>query len=206
MVLEKILDSPVDCKEIKPVNPKGNQPWIFIGRTDAEAETPILWPPDAPDSLEKTLMLGKIEGRRRRGWQRVRGLDGITDSMDMSLSKLQELASSGKPGVLQCMGSQRVGDDWVTELSWTELVLNVWSFYQQHEHHPGTCRNEILLNQKVWEWGPVICAVAYSPSNSDAHSSLRTTTLQQRLSNYAASYKTPEELWKNTNIASPKVN
>ena len=62
MVLEKTLESPLDCKEIKPVNPKGNQPWIFIGRTDAEAETPILRPPDV-----KTLMLRKIEGKRRRG-------------------------------------------------------------------------------------------------------------------------------------------
>ena len=69
VVLEKkTLESPLDCKEIKPVNPKGNQPWIFTGRTDAEAETPILWPPDRrADSLEKTLLLGKIEGRRRRG-------------------------------------------------------------------------------------------------------------------------------------------
>ena len=155
------------------------------------------------DLLEKTLMLGKIEGRRRRGRQRMKWLHVITNSMDMNLSKLQELASSGKPGMLQTMGLQRAGHDWVTELSWTELVLNVWSFYQQHEHHPGTCRYEILrphppdlLNQEVWEWGPIICAVTYSPSNSDAHSSLRTATLQQWLSNYAASYKTPGELKK----------
>jgi len=70
VVLEKTLESPLDCREIKPVNPKGNQSWIFIGRTDAEAEGPIFWPPDQrTDSFEKTLMLGKIERGRRRGWQ-----------------------------------------------------------------------------------------------------------------------------------------
>ena len=92
VVLEKTLESFLDSKEKKPVNPKGNQPWIFIGRTDTKAEASRLWPPKAKNcSLEKTLMLEMLEGRRRRGHQRMRWLNGIINSMEMSLSKLQEI-------------------------------------------------------------------------------------------------------------------
>ena len=91
VVLKKTLESSLDCKEIKPVNPEDNQSWIFTGRTDAEVEAQILWPPDTKTWLfRKTLMLGKTEGRRR-GWQGTRQKDGITNSMDTSLDELQEM-------------------------------------------------------------------------------------------------------------------
>ena len=94
--LEKTLENPLDSKEIKPVNPKESQPWIFIGRIDAEAEAPILWLPDVKSQLTgKDLMLGKIEGMRRRGPERIRWLNGIIDSMDMSLSRLRDSEGQG---------------------------------------------------------------------------------------------------------------
>ena len=121
VVLEKTLESPLDCKEIKRVRTKGNQPWISTGRTDAGADAPILWPPEEKIWLLKnTLMLGKIEGRRRRGRQRMKWLDGITDSVDMSLNKLWKLVI-GKPAAVHGVAKNRT---WLN--NWTELIEELY--------------------------------------------------------------------------------
>ena len=142
VVLEKTLESPLDCKEIQPVHPKGDQSWVFTARTDAEAKTPILWPPHEKSWLmEKTLMLGGIGGRRRRGRQRMRWLDGITDLTDMTLSKLREFVMDREAWRAVIHGAAksqtRLSDwtDWLTESQFYILRCNLleeWEIIQDN--------------------------------------------------------------------------
>ena len=161
VVLEKTLESPLDCQEIKPVNPKGNKSWIFIRRTDAEAQAPILWSPNGKNWLiGKDLMLWKTKGRRRRGRQRVRWLDRITNLIDMSLSKLQVLVMDREAWRATVHGVTKIR----TRLSeWMKSELQIGSC-QEHlpvtEHQKGIshflcycgyCPS--TLNSQIGEWG-----------------------------------------------------
>ena len=143
MVLEKTLESPLDCKEIQPVHCKGDQPGISLEGMMLKLKLQYFGHlMGGADSLEKTWMLGKIEGRKRRGWQRMRRLDGITDSMDLSLSEPGSWWWTGRPGMLQFMGSQRVWRDWATELNWNENS----TLPSVHTLKLGTCNTAYLSN------------------------------------------------------------
>ena len=123
------LESPLECKEIQPVHPKGNQSWIFIGRTDAEADTPILWPPDVKNQLIwKDPDAGKIEGRRRRGQRRMKWLNGITDAIDMSLSRLWELVMDREAWHAAVHG---VTKSRTRQSNWTDLALTYQRIWLQ---------------------------------------------------------------------------
>ena len=138
VVLKRTLESPLDCKDIKPVNPKGNQPWLFIGRTDTEAESPILWPPDVKVWLTgKDPDAGKSEGKRKREWQRMRWLDSITVPVDMSLSKLREIV---KDRETRCAAVHKVTKSQIRLSDWTTTsVLGTGGLFRTPSAHVCLC-------------------------------------------------------------------
>ena len=161
VVLEKTLESSLDCKEIKSVNPKGNQSWIKYSLERLMLKLQSFGHlMQGTDSLEKTLMMGKIEGRRRRGRPTMSWLDGITDSMDVSLSVPGSWWWTGRPGVLRFMGSQRVGHNWTTDLIWSDpWWYRGWEFACQCPTQVQSLVESSGWNQKTDDgncWNPML--------------------------------------------------
>ena len=170
------LESPLDCKEIQPVHPKGNQTWIFIGRTDAEAELQcfgyLMW---RADSLEKTLMLGKIEGGRRKGWQRMSWLDGVTEVMDLSLSKLWELVMDREAWHAAGCGVAK-----------SQTQLSDWTELNAQTHMPTYTHTELQLTPERHAacWVPLALPLILFPkqqSESNSGTSLVVQWLRTHL-------------------------
>ena len=159
VMLKKTLKSPLDCKKIQPVHPKGNQSWIFNRRTVAEAEAPILWPLMLrAHSLERTLILRKIEGRRRREQQRMRWLNGIINSLDMNLSKLQEIVKDrgGWHVAIHWISKREEGSGWGTQVYLWRIHFDIW--LNQY--------NIVKLKNKIKRFGHYLASEHHHQSTS----------------------------------------
>ena len=188
VVLEKTLESPLDCKEIQPVHPKGNQSWIFIGRTDAEGETPILWPPDAKNGLIwKDREAGKDWRQEEKGTTEDEMVGWHHDAMDMCLNRLWELVV-GREVWLQSMGLQRVDHDWVTELNELNILLYIYHIFFIHSSvngyfHVLAILNSAAMNIEAHVSFSIMVFSGYTPSSeiSGSYSSFIPSFLKESL-------------------------